>query len=323
MKLKSKGGWFDEVWNPITGTPRSEIRPQIKTHCQRFCGDIRFNKSHTDFYDEIKCGHFVLKRPIPSKSSEKNFLIAPFGTSPTFHEYRLETPKVKYRTGRNLYVNCFADTFDMPTNWIDEVFWRIKNNSRHNFILISDNRRMIEEYVEFRPYMMCDNLWIGFRVTERTAKQLSRLQIKTEKSHFFIDIDEVTIETVAMLENFVNTPGTAVRQIEWMLVGVNENTSKNLLIKISKIADNLAIPVFFDTEGADLPRDLPEEFNRHKLSDKKKALTWAKCGLCGLEQPKAAMYRIGWTKGRGCSSTILGFLCEGCFEEYKKHFQSI
>jgi len=313
-------GWYDEMWNPITGSPRPNVSHRIKNHCQRFSGDIRMNLGLINMYSEIRPGYYELNYPVISQGSDKHFLIAPFGTAPTFHKYRLDTPETKYRTGRNLYVNAYADTFDMPREWLDEVFFRIRNNSRHNFILISDNWRMMEEYIEFRPYMMCDNLWLGFQVTERSGKVLSRIQINTEKSHFFIDIDEVTTETVALLEIFVNTSGTAARKMEWILVGVNENTSKQLLVRISDIAERLRIPVFFDTEGADLPRVLPETFQRHTLSNKKKALTWAKCGRCGKELPKNMMYRIGWTKGRGCSSTILGFLCEDCFAEYQKHF---
>ena len=148
------------------------------------------------------------------------------------------------------------------------------------------------------------------------------MQIKIENSHFFIAIDEITTETVMMLETFVNAPGSMVRNMEWILVSEAIGSNKHLLTRIAEIADSLSIPVYFETEGADLPRVLPKAFMRHKLSDKKKASTWANCARCGAELPKAAMYRIGWTKGRGCSSTILGFLCEDCFEKYQANFPS-
>ena len=322
MKLKNKGGWYDDLWNPITGTPRTEIREKIINHCRRFSGDVRMNYGLINMYDELKTGYYELNYPVMSQGSDKHFLIAPFGTAPTLHKYRLNTPESKFITGRNIFVNCFADTFDMPFSWIDEVLFVIRKNTQHNYILISDNRR-IEDYIESRSDdMLSDNIWIGYQVTERTAANLSRIEIKEGKSHFFLDIDEATAETVSMLELFVNTPNSTVKQIEWILVTVDKNTSKKMLTRIAEIADRLSVPVFFDTEGADLPRVLPEAFNRHKISDKKKALLWAKCARCGVEQPKGMMYRIGWTKGRGCSSTTLGFICEECFEEYKNKFPS-
>lgn len=323
MQMKSKGGWFDEMWNPITGTPLLEIRPQIRSHCRRFSGDIRINQGLFGLYKEIEPGYYELEEPVISQGSDKHFLIAPFGTAPTFHKYRLDTPESKYRTGRNLYVNGFADTFVMPHIWLDQVFCEIEKNRRHNFILISEHYREIYDYFESRPAsFLNDNLWLGFRVTERSAFWLSRMQIKLENSHFFIAVDEITTETVMMLETFVKAPGSMARNMEWILVSEAIGSNKHLLTRIAEIADSLSIPVYFETEGADLPRVLPKAFMRHKLSDKKKASTWANCARCGAELPKAAMYRIGWTKGRGCSSTILGFLCEDCFEKYQANFPS-
>lgn len=320
MSIKNKC-WYDEMWNPITGTPRTEIRAPIRSHCLRFSGDVRINKSLNAVYEETYPGMYELSEPVKSQNSDKHFLIAPLGTEPTLHLYRMNTPKEKYITGRNLYVNAYADTFDMPDSWIDDILFVVRDNPQHNFILISDDRHM-KDYFEIRPSLMPDNLWIGFQLTERTARDLSRLQMRTEKSHFFIEIDEVNSETLAMLEAFVNAPDSMANQTEWLLVGINTGTtSKNMLMKLSDIADRLSVPIFFDTEGADLPHVLPKAFNRHQLSDKKKALTWAKCGQCGTEMPKGMMYRIGWTKGKS-SSTILGFLCEDCFEKYQKSFPS-
>lgn len=319
--MKNKG-WYDEMWNPITGSPRPNVSHRIKNHCQRFSGDIRMNLGLINMYSEIRPGYYELNYPVISQGSDKHFLIAPFGTAPTFHKYRLDTPETKYRTGRNLYVNAYADTFDMPESWINRIMLIINRKQHHNFILISDAFNAMQEYLELFSPILCDNLWLGYQITERTAAELNKIEIKEHDCHFFLDIDEATNETVSMLEAYVNAPGSAAYRMEWILVSAEKNTNVKYLQKIAEIADRLSIPVFFDTEGADLPRVLPKAFQRHKLSDKKKALTWAKCARCGAEQPKAAMYRIGWTKGRGCSSTILGFLCEECFETYQTNFPS-
>ena len=47
--MKNKG-WYDEMWNPITGSPRTEVSPQILNHCLRFSGDIRMNRGLINVY---------------------------------------------------------------------------------------------------------------------------------------------------------------------------------------------------------------------------------------------------------------------------------
>ena len=315
-------GWYDEMWNPMTGADRSEIRSEIKNHCKRFCGDVRLNLSFADSYEEVEPGYYVLNKPVKSQNSDKHFLIAPFGVAPTLHVYRLETPKTKYITGRTLYVNPYAETFDMPVSWIDRVMQVINTQRQHNYVLISGDFHEMKEYFESRSvFLLSENIWIGFRITEGMALQhLSWIRINKENSHFFLAIDEVNSETVSMLETYVNAPGSMANQMEWILVSVKDDAARNLLMKVAEIADRLSIPVFFDTEGADLPRVLPKAFMRHTLSEKKKAMLWANCARCKAEKAKSMMYRIGWTKGRGCGVTKLGFLCEDCFAEYQRHF---
>lgn len=317
--MKNKG-WYDEMWNPITGSPRTEVSPQISNHCQRFSGDIRMNRGLINVYSEVKPGYYELNYPVSSQGTEKHFIIAPFGIAPTFHHYRMDTPVSKYITGRNLYVNAYADTFDMPESWINKVMVAINRNLQHNFIIISDAFYAMQKHLESFSPILCDNLWLGYRITERTAEQMDRIEIRDWDCHFFLDIDDVTNNTVSMLDTYVSVPGSDANRIEWILVNVEKNTSEKNLTRIAEIAETLGIPVFFDTEGADLPRVLPKAFMRHTLSDKKKAMLWANCARCRAELPKNMMYRIGWTKGRGCGMTKLGFLCEECFAEYQKHF---
>lgn len=182
----NKRGWYDEMWNPITGTPiisSDKIKSRIKSHCCRFSGDVRYNLSHEDKYKLFSEGYYELDEPFKSYSTDKNFIMAPFGTNPTLHKYRFKTPSERYLTGRILFVNPFADTFLMP-------------------------------------------------------------------------------------------------------------------------------------------HDLPKELTRHNVSEGRKNLRWGKCGRCRKEKPKNEMFRIGVTKGRNCSSTILGFLCDECYDKFKKQFEN-
>lgn len=320
--IRNKNHWFNEMWNPITGTTVLDPNQRIKNHCNRFSGDIRLNLSCTNFYEERNDGYYELEKPFSSYSSNKNFIICPFGTAPTLHIYRYDTPEKKYKTGRNLYVNAFADTFLMPSMWLNDIFRIAQKNKQHNFIFISDYFVAMNYYIYKHLPLIDTNMWFGFRITEWNGDSLNKIEFIPEKGHYFIDIDDVTVETVTMLEDYVQAQGSMAHLMEWMLVGVNKKTDKNLLTKISDIAEKLMIPIFFDTETADLPHILPKELGVHTVSEKKKSLTWAKCAKCEAEQPKSSMFRIGVTKGRNCSSTVLGFMCDDCYEEFKKQFNS-
>lgn len=218
MKVRCKGGWYNEVWNPITGTPNAVIKPHIMNHCRRFSGDVRVNMGRKELYDEVEPGYFELKKPVKSPSSDRHFLISPFGTVPTLHRYRLTMPENKYITGRNLFVNGFADTFEMPNHWINEVMLIIERNPHHNFILISDSFRAMLEYVESFNSILGDNLWLGFQVTKTTATRLCQINLSEHQCHFFLAVDEVTVETISILEKFINKSNVAADQIDWILV---------------------------------------------------------------------------------------------------------
>lgn len=320
--IRNKNHWFNEMWNPITGTPVIDPSKRIKNHCNRFSGDIRFNLSCTNFYNEHADGYYELVKPFKSYSSNNNFIICPFGTAPTLHIYRFDTPEKKYKSGRNLFVNAFADTFLMPSMWLNEIFKIAQKNKQHNFIFFSDFFADMNLYIYRHQTLVDTNMWFGFRITERNADLLNKIEINSEKGHYFIDIDEVTVKTVTMLEEYVHSKGSMARSMEWMLVSVSEETDKNLLTRISDIAEKLMIPIFFDTDAADLPHSLPKVLEKHTISKKKKSLTWAKCAKCGAEYPKSSMFRVGVTKGRNCSSNILGFMCDDCYEEFKEQFTS-
>lgn len=318
--MERNTSWFDEMWNPITGTTVSDPDQRIKNHCNRFSGDIRLNKSRTDIYSDPKPGYYELKKPIQSYNSDKNYIICPFGTAPTLHIYRFDTPEKKYKSGRNLYVNAFADTFLMPSTWLDDIFRIAQKNKQHNFIFITDYFVAMNWYIRCHLSLIYTNMWFGFRITEWNDDSLNKIEFITEKGHYFIDIDEVTVKTVTMLEEYVHSEGSMAQSMEWMLVNVGKETDKNLLTRISDIAEELMIPIFFDTKASDWPHSLPNEFKKHTISEKKKSLTWAKCAKCEAEYPKSSMFRVGVTKGRNCSSTILGFMCDDCYEEFKEQF---
>lgn len=242
----NKRGWYDEMWNPITGTPiisSDKIKSRIKSHCCRFSGDVRYNLSHEDKYKLFSEGYYELDEPFKSYSTDKNFIMAPFGTNPTLHKYRFKTPSERYLTGRILFVNPFADTFLMPHEWLKQVFTICSENPNHTFVFTTDTP---EEFCKF----ICENM---------------------------------------------------------------------ILIAI---AAQFKLPIYFNTKREDLPHDLPKELTRHNVSEGRKNLRWGKCGRCRKEKPKNEMFRIGVTKGRNCSSTILGFLCDECYDKFKKQFEN-
>ena len=89
----------------------------------------------------------------------------------------------------------------------------INRNRQHNFILISDNFYAMQEYLERFSPVLCDNLWLGYKITERTAERMDRIEIRDWDCHFFLDVDEVTNNTVSMLDTYVSVGKQASDQI--------------------------------------------------------------------------------------------------------------
>lgn len=311
----NKHGWYDELWNPITGTPKSEIRTGIKNHCCRFSGDVRYNLSMTDKYIKHSQDYYILEKPFKSYSSDKNFIVAPFGTYPTLHKYRYNTPSKKYLTGRTLFVNPFADTFLMPTEWIQDVFIICNENPQHNFVFFVDNPSDFSAFICEHKNLTTDNMWFGYFFNEDTKNAIKNNFIQLESGHIFLNTYSLTDSFLDFLKKYPEY----VKRLDWILVDYQMKQS-NLSNQLNKIVADAKLPVYFDNNRSDLPHDLPKELSTHTVSTAKKSLQWAKCANCGAENPKNKMFRIGVTQGRNCTSNILGFLCGECYDEFKTQF---
>lgn len=311
----NKHGWYDELWNPITGTPKSDVRTGIKNHCCRFSGDVRYNLSMIDKYTEYSQGYYILEKPFKSYSSDKNFIVAPFGTSPTLHKYRYNTPSKKYLTGRTLFVNPFADTFLMPTEWIEDVFTICNENPQHNFVFLVDSLSDFSAFICKHKNLITNNMWFGYCFNKDTENEVKNNFLQIESGHLFLNTYNVTDSLLDFLKKYPEY----VKRLDWILVN-NPTKKSNSVKRIIRIADDMRLPVYFDNNGSDLPHTLPKELSTHTVSVAKKSLQWAECAKCGAENPKNKMFRIGVTQGRNCTSTILGFLCEECYDEFKKQF---
>lgn len=317
-------GWYDEQWNPITGTPplMLTIDKRIKTYCSRFSGDIRYNLSRTEQYSEPFPGFYELDAPVPSYNSDKNFICAPYGTYPTLHKYRFDTPSKKYKTGRTLYVNPYADTFLLLDEWIDEVFRIAHDNPQHRFVFISKDLSKMKEAIKARPELVGDNMWFGFRFDENNINMLNCLDALPDKGHYFTNFDELTEKMLRDFDYYVFKNTKYFSQIEWILVsGIKNMTVTKLKWFNYDIKKYLGIQTYFDADARDLPHQLPKEFEEHKVPDKKKALFWAKCNGCGEELPKKEMFKIASCKNLREGYAVIGFLCEECYEKFKEKFE--
>lgn len=321
----NKRGWYDEMWNPITGTPiisSDKIKSRIKSHCCRFSGDVRYNLSHEDKYKLFSEGYYELDEPFKSYSTDKNFIMAPFGTNPTLHKYRFNTPSERYLTGRILFVNPFADTFLMPHEWLKQVFTICSENPNHTFVFTTDTPEEFCKFICENMILISENIWFGYEFNAETMNVIKMNYLKLNSGHLFLKLNKWTAKTVTLLEKFLNEYPEFAPKPEWILVDDKQVKKSNLSMKLIVIAAQFKLPIYFNTKREDLPHDLPKELTRHNVSEGRKNLRWGKCGRCRKEKPKNEMFRIGVTKGRNCSSTILGFLCDECYDKFKKQFEN-
>lgn len=307
MAIKDKY-WYDEMWNPMTGSISTWPYRYSKEYCNRFKGDIRYNLS-SDLIIKVDDEHFVLKKPY-AVTADNHYIDCPAGTYPTFHEYRLNQITDKYITGRNLLVCAMGELFaeDTPSDWIYQILSIASQNPQHNYIFNSSNRNylnLLQNYTE----LITDRMWFGVSPTEAFKCKI------IARGNLFLFIDTIDKLNVSLLEEIKNTDC-----FSWIFAIPRAETTDYELYKLINFAKENSIPLFVDKEGL-CPRELPESFKEHTVSPKRKNLTWAKCGGCKGEFEKKQMHTIGSYVKRGEGYKVMGYLCEECYADFRKQFE--
>ena len=113
---RSKIEWCDHTLNIITGCRHGCEYCYARKISQRFCGNVKLNKTMKDKYREDE-GGYILDEPFIGENGKQ--IIYPFGFEPTLHRYRINTLD-KLKMGQNIFVGAVADVFGdwVPESWI-------------------------------------------------------------------------------------------------------------------------------------------------------------------------------------------------------------
>ena len=314
--LIKNNNWYDEMWNPMTGSISTWSNSYAKEYCNRFKGDVRLNMS-SKLIEKVDDEHFILNEPFPS-SADKHYIDCPLGTLPTFHTYRLNKPAEKFKTGRNIYVCGMGELFsdDIPMEWLHTIIHHCGKNSQHNYIFITSDIKGMYKAIS-NQYFHQINMWFGTVIRDNlTNDSVEFVRFLNDKMiHSFIKIESINKAAVDIISKFVNCG------IEWIIATPDKNaTDKDIdeLIELAKINN---IPIFIEDKSSKYPRQLPLALQKHTISVGNKKRWYAKCGNCKGEFQKKEMHTIGSYVKRGEGYKVMGYLCEECFNKLKKQFE--
>lgn len=202
MMNKSRIGWCDFSWNPITGCKKDCDFCYGKKQARRLCGTVRLNKSNPQMQWDKKQKIAVL--PAPFHTERNSVLQFPAGFAPTFHPYRLQMVSDKKKPA-NIYVCSMGEMFGtwIPFEWITAVFDACKAAPWHNYMFLTKNPNCYEELDRLGLLPSGDNFWYGTRISENAPVFVS------PKYHTFLCVEPIGEFT----ESYDVPP------VEWIIVG--------------------------------------------------------------------------------------------------------
>lgn len=169
MMNKTKIEWCDFTWNPITGCRHACEYCYARRQAQRFCGDIRLNKSSEQLKKIDETGLWALEEPF--KNNQGKVIPLPAGFEPTLHRYRLPMPEQKKKPA-NIFVCSMADLFGewVPDEWIREVLAAGAAAPWHNYLFLTKNPERYKRLMYVLPEAYGTGeleFWWGTSATDR------------------------------------------------------------------------------------------------------------------------------------------------------------
>lgn len=314
--------WYDEQWNPVTGSTGLFPTSYGKSYCNRFKGDVRLNLSSKDVL-KVTDNLFVIEKPFPS-GTPNHYIDCPAGDKPTFHKSRLSLITEKYKTGRNLLVCGMAELFDdnIPDVWIKTVLETCVANPQHNYIFLTTNINRLIHTSQIFSDLFTDNMWFGLSPTESMFANIhmvdNQINAWTSKSHLFLFFEHAGKWSKQFL-NYID--GNSIKKISWIIAGMDKyNFDYELYEHLLEISRCYGFPFYVDNASG-FSKEKPKAFERHVYSEGRKKLRVAKCGQCKGEFEKKLMHTIGSYVKRGEGYKVVGWLCEECYEKFKKQFE--
>ncbi|MDR1630076.1 MAG: phage Gp37/Gp68 family protein [Oscillospiraceae bacterium] len=302
MMNKSDIEWCDFSWNPITGCLHDCSYCYARKQAQRFCGDIRLNKSSEQLtwitsrirYDSQIHNIYALDEPFKNESGRT--IPLPAGFDPTFHKYRLPMPAQKKKPA-NIFVGSMADVFGewVPDEWIKEVFSACAAAPWHNYLFLTKNPARFQDVFLIQSLHITKNMWFGFSVTDQkhlnetamAAKWLPQNSfISVEPIHGEIDLTRIESSGIDAFLNFLdggqywfmggNKDG---KRLRWVIVGAETGQRrekvtplKQWIEKIVRDCRGTGVPVLLKDSnemmtvwGEDLIKEYPTELQRKEI----------------------------------------------------------
>ena len=216
MMNKSEVEFCDFSWNPITGCRHACEYCYARRQAQRFCGDIRLNKSSEQLKKIDDTGLWLLEEPF--KNNQGKVIPLPVGFEPTLHRYRLPMPEQKKKPA-NIFVCSMADLFGewVPDEWIREVLAAGAAAPWHNYLFLTKNP---ERYLTIAETCgSLENVWLGTSITE--PEDMGKIAQLPEGFHRFVCFEPILDRMHAK-----ELPGL-LRQIDWVIIGAETGQSRS------------------------------------------------------------------------------------------------
>ena len=234
---RSKIEWCDHTLNIITGCRHGCEYCYARKISQRFCGNVKLNKTMKDKYREDE-GGYILDEPFIGENGKQ--IIYPFGFEPTLHRYRINTLD-KLKMGQNIFVGAVADVFGdwVPESWIREVFECCEEHKQHNYLFLTKNP---ERYADL-DLLSADNMFYGTSITRED--EMHRFNFLPAFRNRFVSIEPILEDMQPEKHNLL------FRQVDWVILGAETGLRRGKVIpdakwiwKIVELADREHTPIF-------------------------------------------------------------------------------
>lgn len=282
---RSKIEWCDHTLNIITGCRHGCEYCYARKISQRFCGNVKLNKTMKDKYREDE-GGYILDEPFIGENGKQ--IIYPFGFEPTLHRYRINTLD-KLKMGQNIFVGAVADVFGdwVPESWIREVFECCEEHKQHNYLFLTKNP---ERYADL-DLLSADNMFYGTSITRED--EMHRFNFLPAFRNRFVSIEPILEDMQPEKHNLL------FRQVDWVILGAETGLRRGKVIpdakwiwKIVELADREHTPIFMKDSlinivgEENMRRDFPEQLLVRKKSEKVLKKLMGECVECHDEWRK-------------------------------------
>lgn len=323
---RSKQGFCDHTWNPITGCRQGCSYCYAKRMTARFSGNVRLNLMGKEDYS-IQAANdgsgdiYILEKPMLNETG--HVLFYPFWFEPTFHRYRLNSLD-NLKMGNNIFVGAMADMFGswVPDDWIKEVLDACTKRPIHNYLFLTKNPKRYWELEEKGMLSAGENMWYGYSMSTNDSQSWN--SINSNKNNFICV--EPLLEDLNIFDENVHYPSA-----KWVIIGAETGKRKNKVIpkkewidKILQHCDKFHIPVFMKDSlipivGESMRQEFPKQLQKSELSPKMRKKLFDNCCVCNLYMKKNKMITLLARSRRGEQPKQFGFMCKHCFEELCKN----